>query len=82
MWQASFEAERLAEEQRRQSQMALDVEREKSRRREKELLNQQSVIQPVEKEEAEIEAELARLQLVESRQKETIIRFVSMYGCI
>ena len=57
-----------------EDQAAMDLERERNRRREQELLAQQSDAQPEHMEEGELQAELARLQLLETRQKEEINR--------
>ena len=72
--QAALEAQRDAEQRRMEDQAAMDLERERNRRREQELLAQQSGAQPEPMEEGELQAELARLQLLESRQKEEINR--------
>ena len=55
----------------------MELERKRSRLREKELLSrQQSVAQPQAEQrgEGELEAELARLQLADTRQREEIVR--------
>ena len=52
----------------------MELERERSRLREQELLSQQSVAQPQMRGEGELEAELARLQLADTRHREQIDR--------
>ena len=73
-----MEAERVAEERGREDRATLELERERSRHREQELLARQSSVvatqQELAREEGELETELARLQLVEGRQREEISR--------
>ena len=60
-----------------QSKAAMELERERSQLREQELLSQQSVAQPPHEQmrgEGELEAELARLQLADTRHREQIDR--------
>ena len=57
-----------------QDQAAMELERERNRRREEELLAQQSSSHPGLVEEGELQAEVARLQLLETKQKEEIHR--------
>lgn len=59
-----------------QDQAAMELERERNRRREEELLAQQSASHPGLVEEGELQAEVARLQLLETKQKEEIHRYV------
>ena len=72
--QAALDTERDAEQKRMQDQATMELERERNRRREQELLAQQSATQPEPMAEGELQAELARLQLLEGRQKEEIYR--------
>lgn len=72
--QAALEAQRDVEQRRMQDLAAMDLERERNRCREHELLTQQSVAQPEPLDDGELQAEMARLQLLESRQREEIHR--------
>ena len=74
--QATLEAQREAEERKLQDQAVLELERERSRLRDKELLAQQSVTQPEQRGEGELEAELARLEMADTRHREEIGRSV------
>ena len=58
-------------------QAALELERERSHRREEELRAQQSSVQPQAMGESELEAELAKLQLAGTRQREEIARWAT-----
>ena len=84
--QATLEAQREAEERKLQDQAVLELERERSRLRETELLAQQSVAQPEQRGEGELEAELARLEMADTRHREEIGRSVGtllkVHGCI
>jgi hypothetical protein len=72
--EAALGAERESEQVGLQSKAAMELERERSRLREQELLSQQSVAQPQMRGEGELEAELARLQLADTRHREQIDR--------
>ena len=74
--QATLEAQREAEERKLQDQAVLELERERSRLRDKELLAQQSVTQPEQRGEGELDAELARLEMADTRHREEIGRSV------
>ena len=84
--QATLEAQREAGERKLQDQAVLELERERSRLRDKELLAQQSVTQPEQRGEGELDAELARLEMADTRHREEIGRSVGtllkVHGCI
>ena len=67
-------AEQEADRKRMQDQAAMELERGRSRRREEEFLVQQSTTAPPAMEEGELQAEVARLQLLEDKQRNEIRR--------
>ena len=71
--QAALEAQRDAEQSQLQAEASMHLERERNCRREEELLAQQSSARthPA-MADGELEAEVAKLQLVETRQREEI----------
>ena len=72
--QAADEAQREADRQHMQDQAAMELERERGRHREEEFLAQQSTTGPPAMEEGELQAEVARLQLLEDKQRNEIRR--------